>query len=199
MKLYLNKTSPYARLVLATAIETGVADRLSLEWVDPWQDDPALLAVNPLAKVPALMTDDGTILIESHCICDYLLHLSTRDDLLPVALAARSDTMQRVGLARAVIDCAFGAVIQRRFNQNADTALSQRWLAALPRAAIALDALCSARLTTAPDFGDLTIAVAWSYCDFRLPEVAWRDKAPHLAALVDKIALLPALQSTLPE
>jgi glutathione S-transferase len=145
MKLYLNKTSPYARLVLATAHEAGLAERLETVWVEPWDDVPALLAVNPLGKVPALETDSGTALIESSAICDYLVAVSGRDDLLPSQPTAREDTLHRLGLGRATIDCSFGAVIGRRFAGGETPPLAQRWLKALPRAVAALDRIAVGR------------------------------------------------------
>jgi glutathione S-transferase len=35
MKLYLNQTSPYARLVLVVAHEKELADRIECVWTDP--------------------------------------------------------------------------------------------------------------------------------------------------------------------
>lgn len=199
MKLYLNKTSPYARLTLVTAHEAGLLNRLETIWVEPWNDAPELLAVNPLAKVPALQTDDNVALIESSAICDYLIALAGRDDLLPSRLEARTDTLRRLGLGRAAMDCAFGAVIQRRFNDGAETKLSQRWLRALPRAVAALDGLSGTRLgIPQPDLGDVAVAVALDYVDFRLPEIAWRGEAPTLAELVDTLRARPSMQATQP-
>lgn len=198
MKLYLNKTSPYARLALVAVHETGLADRVETVWVEPWNDAPELLAVNPLAKVPAFVTDDGVALIESSAICDYLIALSRCDHLLPAQLPARTDTLRRLGLGRAVIDCAFGAVIQRRFNDGADTTLSQRWRRAIPRALAALDADSGVRSGSPPDLGDLAVTVALDYIDFRLPEIAWRREAPTLVRLVDVILARPSMQMTRP-
>jgi glutathione S-transferase len=186
MKLYLNKTSPYARLALATAHEAGLAGRLTMAWIEPWDDAPALLAVNPLGKVPALETDDGAALIESAAICDYLVAVSGRDHLLPCQVSARAGTLQRLGLGRATIDCAFGVVIERRFAGGETPILAQRWLKALPRAAAALERIATRRaLPRDPDLGDVAVAVAFDYVDFRLPEIAWRAGAPALARWVD--------------
>ncbi len=200
MELYLNKTSPYARLALATAHETGLADRLETVWVEPWEDAPELLAVNPLAKVPALVTDDGIALVESGCICDYLIALSGRDDLLPAPPRARADSLRRLGLGRAAIDCAFSVVIQRRYADAAGTMLSRRWSAALPRAAAALDAMSADRIgARQPDLGDLAVAVAFDYVDFRLPEIAWRMHSPGLAAWVDAVRARASMRVTRPQ
>jgi glutathione S-transferase len=199
MKLCLNKTSPYARLVLVTALETGLSDRIEMIWAEPWNDPPEMLAINPLAKVPAFVADDGSVLIESTCICDYLIALSGREDLSPRQTPARTDMLRRLGFGRATIDCAFGAVIQRRFSNNADTALSQRWLRALPQAASTLDAMYGdRRAKQSLDLGDLTVAVAFDYVDFRLPAVGWRKHASGLARWVDAVRARPSLNATKP-
>jgi len=199
MKLYLNKTSPYARLTLATAYEAGLGDRLETVWVEPWDDAPALLAVNPLGKVPALETDSGTALIESMAICDHLITVSRHDALMPAQAAAREGALQRLGLGRATIDCAFGVVVERRFAGGETPPLAQRWLKALPRAAAALDRIAALRaLPSSPDLGDIAVAVAFDYVDFRLPEIRWRAGAAALARWVDAMRARPSMARTDP-
>ena len=199
MKLYLNKTSPYARLVLATAHEAGVASRVETIWLEPWDDNPQLLAVNSLSKVPALITDNGTTLIESALICDHLVTLSGSDHLLPAQGARRESVLERLGIGRAVIDCAFGSVIQRRFNDGADTGLSKRWLKAIPRAVAVLEKIAAKRtLPSEPDLADVAVTVALDYVDFRLPEIAWRKDAPALARAVDSVLTRPSMAATDP-
>jgi glutathione S-transferase len=185
MKLYLNKTSPYARLAFATAHEAGLASTLETEWVEPWDDAPALLEVNPLGKVPALVTDGGTALIESGAICDHLIAVSGADRLMPGKASLCEDTLRRLGLGRATIDCAFGVVIHRRFSGGTDTGLTERWVRAIPRAVAALERLAPRRIGVDPDLGDIAVAVALDYVDFRLPMVGWRAGAPNLARWVD--------------
>ncbi|MGE5539885.1 MAG: glutathione S-transferase family protein [Gemmatimonas sp.] len=198
MKLYLNKTSPYARLVLATAHETGLAERLETIWVEPWDDAPALLAVNPLGKVPALVTDAGVALIESAAICDHLIATAGSERLMPHPAAARDDALRRLGLGRATIDCAFGVVIHRRFSGGSDTGLTERWARAIPRAVAALEPLAASRIGADPDLGDVAVGVALDYVDFRLPGVAWRDGAPALARWVDALRARPSFRATDP-
>jgi glutathione S-transferase len=199
MKLYLNKTSPYARLVLATAHEAGVASRLETVWLEPWDDNPQLLEVNPLSKVPALITDSGVTLIESALICDHLVTSSGCDRLLPANGAQRESVLERLGIGRAVIDCAFGSVIQRRFNDGADTALSKRWLKAIPRAVAVLEKIAAKRaLPSEPDLADVATTVALDYVDFRLPEIAWRKNAPALARAVDLMLARSSMTATDP-
>ncbi|CDG85684.1 glutathione S-transferase family protein [Janthinobacterium agaricidamnosum] len=199
MKLYLNKTSPYARLVLVIAHETALFERLQLISVDPWNAPPELLAANPLARIPALVTDTGSCLIESDCIGQYLLALAGDETLLPVPVEKRLDALRRLGLARAVIDCAFSIVIRARFGDSDESVLSRRWQAALPRAVSVLeqDDALNAREGD-PDLGDLAIAIAFDYCDLRVPELDWRATAPRLAQFVDRIGRRPSMIATLP-
>jgi len=195
MKLYLNKTSPYARLTLATAHEAGLADQIDLAWIEPWDNPPALLAVNPLGKIPVLVTDDGTALMESSCICDFLASSSRKSTFKPLV---SPPALRRLGLGRAAMDCAFSAVIQLRFNQGRQSPLSERWLAAVPRAAATLEMIFDTP-NRQPDLGDLAVAVAFDYVDFRLPEVAWRNWFPRLAQGVDEILNRPSMLESSPK
>ena len=184
MKLYLNETSPYARLVRVLLLETGLDSETELVLVDPWASPDELLGVNPAAKIPALVLPDGTCLIESGCIAEFLIVASARADLCPVnGSPDRARRMEVLGLGRAAMDCAFGSVIQQRFADGSP--LIGRWRAAVPRLAERLEGI----LTAAPphallDLADLTVAVSFAYVDFRLPEVEWRQRAPTLAERV---------------
>lgn len=72
MKLYYGTTSPYVRKVRVTAIELGLSDRIDLENTFPWEADTALVNINPLGKIPALVTDQGHLIHDSRVICEYL-------------------------------------------------------------------------------------------------------------------------------
>lgn len=75
MKLYLNDTSPFSRVVLATALLCDCR-QLTLEWVDPWQSPETLRRVNPFCMIPTLELEEGTALTESLSICQYLIQTS---------------------------------------------------------------------------------------------------------------------------
>jgi glutathione S-transferase len=199
MKLYLNKTSPYARLVHVTALEAGFGSSLETIWTEPWDDNANLLAVNPLSKVPALVTDSGISLIESGLICQHLVLLAGRKHLMPHEPAKIEGVLQRLGIGRALIDCSFGAVIQRRFANGETPPLAQRWLKAIPRAVAELEKLAAQRTLPAdPDLADLSVTVALDYIDFRLPEIAWRSSAPALMRAIDDVLKRPSMTATDP-
>ena len=60
MKLAYSPASPYVRKVMACASARGIDGQ-----IEKWRvgtTDPALLTVNPLSKVPTLVTDGGVAL-----------------------------------------------------------------------------------------------------------------------------------------
>jgi len=201
MRLYLNKTSPYARLVMVVLNEKALIDKVDLIWTDPWASPAELLVVNPLAKVPALVTDDSQPIVESGCICDYLDYLGAGRMLLPADLPSRLGVLRKYGLGRGLIDVAFGVTIDRRFSpRDHKSVLAERWLQAVGMSIKAIER--DAPLTPEgmpPDMGDLAIAVGLSYVAFRLPEVMWRESAPKVARWFDMISMRPSMQRTAPE
>jgi glutathione S-transferase len=70
MQLLYTKRSPYARKAQIIALEKGIA--LTLIDEDLANKSPALLAANPLAKIPVLILDNGQTLFDSPVICEYL-------------------------------------------------------------------------------------------------------------------------------
>lgn len=189
MKLYFNKTSPYARKVRVTAHEKSLMESLELHEVDPWTDPTDLLAATPLAKVPALITDDGTLITESTAICDYLDGFGRGRNL---ADGERWRVMARVGLGQGLIDAAFITVIEQR---RPTAQRSDDWIARQRRA---IERVLP-RLATAAerfDLGDITLACGLAYLDFRLPDVRWRAARPDLAQWLDRINERPSMRAT---
>ena len=82
MKLHWSPRSPFVRKVMVFAHEAGLAGRIEIVRtpVAMTQANPDLLRVNPIGKIPTLITDDGTVLFDSTVICEYLdsLHAGTR-------------------------------------------------------------------------------------------------------------------------
>ncbi|HET9403501.1 MAG TPA: glutathione S-transferase N-terminal domain-containing protein, partial [Burkholderiales bacterium] len=82
MKLYWSSRSPYVRKVMIFAHETGLADRIEKvrTVVALTQPNRDLMRINPLGKIPTLITDEGAVLFDSTFICEYLdsLHGGTR-------------------------------------------------------------------------------------------------------------------------
>jgi glutathione S-transferase len=61
-----------------------------------------------------------------------------------------------------------------------------------------LDALERARFAETPTIGEVAVACAIGYLDFRLPELNWRDTRPQLRDWYEAFAKYPSMQSTWP-
>ncbi len=194
MKLYLNNASPYARLARVRLIETDLAAQTEFVDVDPWTATDSFWSINPAGKIPALVLDDGSSISESNCIADHLIAVSERTDLAVLSQPEPAHRLQVLGLARAAMDCAFGAVVQQRFAEK--SVLTARWLAALPRIAKRLESVHGTLLRIRPstsseleparcDLAGLTVAVAFGYIRFRLPDISWEDDAPQLSEWIE--------------
>jgi crotonobetainyl-CoA:carnitine CoA-transferase CaiB-like acyl-CoA transferase/energy-converting hydrogenase Eha subunit C len=74
MKLHWSPKSPYVRKVMITAHELGIAERFELirSVAAMLKPNAALMVDNPLSKIPALVLDDGRVLVDSVVICEYL-------------------------------------------------------------------------------------------------------------------------------
>ena len=189
MKLYFNKPSPYARKVRLVAHEKSLIDRVEWREVDPWSDPPDLLEATPLAKVPALLTDDGTLLTESTAICRYFDDIGQGPKLVS---GEAWRVMARVGLAHGVIDASFAIVLERRRQAGQQ---SSDWVARQSRAI----ARSLPKLEIADgrfDLGDITLACALAYMDFRLPDMPWRGAHPALALWLDGAKQRPSMVAT---
>jgi glutathione S-transferase len=189
MKLFYNPPSPYARKVLVLAHELNLMDRLILMPVDPWKDPPELLAATPLAKVPALLTADGVTLTESTAICEYFSRLAGT----PAAEGdAWLDLASRTGLAQGLIDASFGIVVERRRPPES------QWSGWIERLTRAMDrALKVVRVKEETfDVGDISLACALAYLDFRLADVPWRERRSDLAGWLDRINQRPSMVAT---
>ena len=196
MKLFLNTTSPYARIARIALAEKGRPD-VDTEVVDPWADAPRLLDVNPAARVPALVADDGRTLTESLLIVLWLEHRWPSPSLLgPDATAG----VARAGLAMGVIDAAVHTLIGRKITDASfDTApvgLRRRRTMADGMARLEDDPPAFADGT--PTIDAIAAVVALDYLDFRFPQAPWLPPLPALRALAGRLRERPSFAASRP-
>ncbi|MFV3128276.1 glutathione S-transferase family protein [Niveispirillum sp. KHB5.9] len=197
MKLYIAKTSPYARKVLALAHEKGAA--LDVVTLDPWIDPADLQAAVPSGKVPALVTDEGWSLGESWAIADYLDATLPGRRLLPDGGPDRWRSLRLSALAQGLLDAAFSAVIEgRRPAGEQSPGWVTRQKAAVARTLPALEASVKELEAEGFGLGSLSVACALDYLDFRHPGIAWRDGHPALASWFASVIDRPSLRATDP-
>lgn len=195
MELFLNATSPYARVVRIVVLEKGLQDAVTLRCCDPWADDAPLLAVNPVGRVPALVTDEGVTLSESLLIAQFLDSVGNGDPLLPPSRL--SATLHLAGLGQGVMDAAFTTVIARKHqgNEADDTVLGRRWRRAIERTLDQLEREVS-DIPSSPLLGDIIVTVALDYLSFRLPDLDWSRSCSQLREWCDHVARRESFQRT---
>jgi glutathione S-transferase len=197
MELFLNATSPYARLARIVVLEKGLEDEVTLHWCDPWADEPALLHVNPGGRIPALVAEDGTPLSEAFLIATYLDRLGEGESILPPSRL--SEVLHQAGLGQNLMDAAFTTVISRKhYGTEIDhSVLGMRRWGAIHRILARLEAeKKEAQSSSSVTLGDISIAVALDYLEFRLSEIAWKDRCPNLAAWHGSISARKSFEKT---
>ncbi|MFV3074118.1 glutathione S-transferase N-terminal domain-containing protein [Niveispirillum fermenti] len=182
MKLYVARTSPYARKIQVLIHEKDAAGLVQVLPVDPWTDPAALHAAVPAGKVPALVTGDGWSLGESWAIADYLDAVLPGRRLLPAEGAGRWRGLRLSALAQGMTDAAFAAVIEgRRPEGERSPGWVARQMAAITRSLPALEAAVPDLRADGFGLGGLSVAVALDYLDFRHAGLDWRGDCPALA------------------
>ena len=106
MRLLYQTHSPYARKVLVMAHEVGLASRLDVVHYEtsPTRRNDLVYALNPLGKVPVLVTEDGFCLFDSIVICEYLEGLHGGERLIPASGIARWQALRLQALAQGLAD-----------------------------------------------------------------------------------------------
>lgn len=199
MKLFWSTRSPFVRFVMVVAHEKGIADRIATEQVVVAAAKPnaAVMAHNPLNKLPTLVLDDGSALYDSRVIAEYFDETGTGAKLLPASGNARRDVMRQMALGVGLLDLLVGWLAEHRKpadEQDAafNAAMRLKFIATLDvleHEAVGL----SAREF---DMAHAAIGAALGYADFRYGDIGWRDGRPALAAFHEAVAARPSFQAT---
>jgi glutathione S-transferase len=201
MKLFYSPTSPYVRKVMVTAIEKGLDGRIEKvpATVTPISRDNPVVARNPLGKVPCLITDDGLALFDSAVITAYLDQLKA-PALSPADAKGRFTALTVEALADGFLD----AGLLHRYENNLRPE-PRRWedwskgqLAKIDGALDALETTYIGHLGGPLSIGQIAVACAIGWYDFRYPEAGWRKSRPKLAAWEKAFAARPSMQATKP-
>lgn len=200
MELIGRFLSPFVRRTATTLNALGLA----FESKALATTEPDLLKSNPLARVPALVTDDGDNLIDSWAIIDYALEIGNNSDaLLPLKGQARRDVMKLSAIAVGAMEKTVASAYER--NKRPKEKVHQEWLDQVESQALAglkeLDAaakdrqyLCGNGLTLA----DINAVVAYDFAKIVMPyKFAEEDPPfPWLAALSERCNATEIFAST---
>lgn len=135
--------------------------------------------INPAVKAPTLICEDGTVLMESSLILQYLEARAGRS-LLPTSEAQLPIALRRIGLALTACEKTVQIVYERlRQPVQRDEAWLTRISSQLHAAYAALEQIPPPESL---DQAGLTTAVAWRFTQFTTPGAIDPDQFPRLAA-----------------
>lgn len=201
MKLLSNPLSPYGRKVKIALGLKGLTESVEVVNIDTnIVDNPVINRPNPLAKIPALVVDDGPAIYDSHVICEYLDTLAPSPVLFPKGGIERIRTLTLGALADGMLDAALLLVYEKRFRpeEKWHAPWQERQQAKIDRALDHLEKDPPA-WGASPDYGHLTLACALGYLDFR-HDGKWRAGHAKLVAWLDRFAAaVPAFEATRPK
>ncbi len=197
MRLHWSPRSPFVRKVMVAAHELGLAERIETQRsvVAMAAPNEAVMADNPLGKIPTLLLEDGTVLYDSLVICEYLDSLAGGPTLFPPAGPARWTELRRHALANGLLD----VLILWRHERERGTPTPALLDAFALKARRVLDALEReiGEVAAGPvGIAAITIGVLGGYLDFRFPDLEWRDGRPRLAAWHAEFAQRPSMRAT---
>lgn len=191
MRLHYARTSPYVRKVMVAAHELGIADKLDLLTTTRETIGADVTPDNPLAQIPTLVADDGTVVYDSLPVIDYLDRLAG-GGLIPADGPDRWATFRRHATGNEIMSA--GVFWQTTAGQPMAGKLMDRVVRGLD--ALDADAGDLAKQFTA---GEITVACALGYLDFRHGgKLGWRDGRKRLASLYELWSQRPSMQETAP-
>lgn len=197
MRLFMVGASPYARKVRAAAVTVGLEAQIEMVIANPHTRPPELVAVNPLSKIPTLVTADGEVFVDSFAICEYFDSLAGNGQLLPSGTTERRGVLRRHAFAHGVMDCAVIRRVEGLKSPEPDRIeYMERQRATIARVLDWFEA--SPQLDGPPTLDRLTLGAALSFLDFRFPDEGWRKDRPRLTVWHTAIEQTPAMERTRP-
>jgi glutathione S-transferase len=202
MKLIGAVASPYVRKVRIVMAEKKLDYQFVLE--DVWAND-AIVASNPLGKVPCLIMEGGEAVFDSRVIVEYVDALSPVGKLIPGSGRERAEVRTWEALADGLMDAALLARLEKTWPGRSDGERSQAWI---DRQMAKIDAALAAMAKGLGDkpfcagvhltLADIAVGCALGYLDFRFPQVDWRKRHLSLAGLSDKLEQRPSFVDSAP-
>ena len=200
LTLRSSPSSPFVRKVRIAASVLGLDREIGLVPADTMNASDTVRLQNPLGKIPSRVLEDGTVLFDSRVILEYLDHRAGGGRIIPTDIDARLAALRLQALADGMMDASVLLVYEGRW--RAPERHEPKWIehqaGKVERTLAALEAAPPA-LSPTPDVGQIALACALGYRDFRFGD-AWRRDRPRLVAWLDRFAArVPAFAATAPQ
>lgn len=198
MILRFSPSSPFVRKVRIAISLLGLDNDVTMERADTTDPSDSLRKINPLGKIPVLVVD-GSAIYDSRVILEYLDERAGGGKLVPREPKRRLDALRLQALCDGILDASILTVYEGRFRKP--EAHEPKWLelqaGKVSRALAVLEAE-PPPLEPMPDVGQIALACALGYRDFRFGS-GWRSDHPRLVGWLDRFAAqIPAFAATKP-
>ena len=200
MKLTYSPASPFARKVRIAAIELGLIDKIEFipATVVPGTPNDEYSQINPVKKLPALILDNGDVIVDSYVIVEYLDELAG-NKLIPASGAAKWKVKSDHSLLQGVLDsmllCRYEKMVrpqELRWQAWADDHWNRAWngMARFDKQ--------TEMLARPLDIAQIALTCVLGYADFRFADCGWRKAYPKLDAFHQKMLERPSVKISLP-
>jgi glutathione S-transferase len=199
LTLRSSPASPFVRKVSIAADVLGLDREIAIELADTVDPNDTVRQQNPLGKIPALVLEDGTVLFDSRVILEYLDHRAGGGRIVPKEAGARFAALRLQALADGLMDASILLVYEGRWRpaEKHEPKWVDHQAGKVARTLAALEA-DTPGLDAPPTVGQIALACALGYRDFRFAGT-WRKDHPRLVAWLDNFAArVPAFAATKP-
>lgn len=221
MILYGQYDSPFVRRAAVALNHYGFGFERRV--LSVFQDFEAMLAVNPLGKVPALQLDSGDLIFDSRAIIEYLDGIADPDRRLIPSSDSRprsdrgavsdrgpvsdrgNDALRREVLRIEAVGIGLAEKTYERgieFSRRAPGKHGPDWIARLERQILSALAWIEDRSGVAWMVGnrmtraDLAVVMAATYLSEKIPDLYDQARAPKLEALRTRCEALPVFAAS---
>ena len=199
MKLVYSPPSPFVRKVTTLIYHANLNNLIELVDVKTTALSVAeeARAANPLGKIPVMILEDGKAIFDSRVITRYLdnfagSNLYPQDKLYDIlTLEALAD-----GIMESAVSITYESKLRPQ-NEQSPSWMEAQWSKVL-HAIKALDDGQFQAMGSEMNMGQIAVACALGYLDFRHDARQWRSGHSNLASWNDKMIKLPALIKTIP-
>ncbi|MEJ2680207.1 MAG: glutathione S-transferase N-terminal domain-containing protein [Gammaproteobacteria bacterium] len=189
MKLIISSTSPYARKIVILIKELGLESAFQFETLNPLKHSDALRKINPLSKVPALVTASGTLIVNSPVIArfidDFAVSEHNKASLTRPSGIKLEQLMSLESLCDEMSVSAILWVMERaRPREQQSDHWINRWQLGINTTLDYIEKIIETNSSQDETFhlGEIALVCALDYLAFRLGELNWLQQRPHLAA-----------------
>ena len=201
MQLIYAPASPFARKVRVVAIETGQAKDIELvdaTGLSPVNPTELVTRVNPLARIPALISDDDHLIVDSRVICEYLDGRHEGERLIPTG-DERWQSLTLAAVAEGILDTAVSLRYETALRPE-ELQWSKLIESQLNRISQTLDYLerNANSLSEQVCVGRITLGCALGYLDFRFEDFSWRKDRKGLSNWYTEFSNRESMMKTVP-